>query len=262
MPESISSNTSAPTGEALAATSWIARLTRESSPPEATFASGRSGRLACEETSNSISSAPMADGCSSEFSFTAKRPPAIASFCIAAVTALPSASAPARRFAESLRASGFIPVVRRRHFLAQRLRIDGELELRQAPLQLGGLRRQLLGPHAVLAGRRMQRFDARLGVAQRLRVELDARGVIAQVANRFTRLRFGRLEQLHHGFQSVIVRRKRLQPVRHRRQLAERGALGLRQGFERGLRTAEQARAVLQPGVLGGHLLPFALAQR
>ena len=45
MPESISSNTSAPTGEAFAATSWIARLMRESSPPDATLANGRSGRL-------------------------------------------------------------------------------------------------------------------------------------------------------------------------------------------------------------------------
>lgn len=84
-----------------AATSCIARLTRESSPPEATFASGRSGRLGCEATSNATSSSPPAPGVSSGRSTAANLPPAIARPCIACVTSRPSACDALLRFADS-----------------------------------------------------------------------------------------------------------------------------------------------------------------
>ncbi|MNC90764.1 hypothetical protein D3C83_69060 [compost metagenome] len=89
------------TGEAPAHTSWIARLMRDSSPPEATFARGRSGRLGCEVTSNSTASMPAAEGSSSARRVTAKRPPFIASVCMPSVTAADSACAAVRRLAES-----------------------------------------------------------------------------------------------------------------------------------------------------------------
>jgi hypothetical protein len=105
IPESTSSNTSVATGEALAATSWMARLTRDSSPPEATLASGRSGRLGCDDTWNSMSSAPPGPASSSLFNSILKLPPAIASCCIAVVTALESDCAAVARLAESFLAA-------------------------------------------------------------------------------------------------------------------------------------------------------------
>src|SRR5687768_13489166 len=59
-----------------------------------------------------------------------------------------------------------------------------------------------------------------------------------------------------------IMAREGLEAARHRGELREARALGLRQRLERRLRAAEQARAVLQPGVLGRHLRPLALARR
>jgi hypothetical protein len=100
MPESTSSNTSVPTGDSFAATSWIARLMRDSSPPEATFASGRSGRLGCDATSNADFLGRRAPGRSSGRR-SARSAAAIARLCIACVTSRPSACAALLRFADS-----------------------------------------------------------------------------------------------------------------------------------------------------------------
>ena len=89
------------TGEDFAATSCMARLTRDSSPPDATLASERSGRLGCEATSNSTCSAPEGPGSGRSLSEMANFAPAMANCCMAAVTALPSASAAALRLALS-----------------------------------------------------------------------------------------------------------------------------------------------------------------
>ena len=83
----------------------------------------------------------------------------------------------------------------RRH----RLRVGGELELMQALFQLGKARRQFFRPQPVPARRGVQRLDARLGLAQRIRIERDARGIVAQLAHRFARLGFGRFEHLDDG---------------------------------------------------------------
>ncbi len=106
-----------------------------------------------------------------------------------------------------------------------------------------------------------RRLHARFGLAQRFRVEVDARGVVAQLAHRLAGLRFGGLKQLHHRREAGIVRGKRAQPARHSRELGEDRALGFGQRLERGLRSGEQARAVREAGVLGGHEVPLACAQ-
>jgi hypothetical protein len=101
-------------------------------------------------------------------------------------------------------------------FALQRVRVDRELQLGEAPLELGETLRQLLGAHAVLARRRVHGLDARFGFPQRRRIQVHAGGVVAQRPRRLARLRLGRLEQLYHRLQSGVVRGKRLQPARHR----------------------------------------------
>ncbi len=59
---------------------------RDSSPPEATFASGPSGCFGWLATRNSTCSLPKLAGAASFGSATSKRPPFIASSCIAWVT--------------------------------------------------------------------------------------------------------------------------------------------------------------------------------
>jgi hypothetical protein len=145
--------------------------------------------------------------------------------------------------------------------LLERLGVDCELELGQTLFELCEARAELARAHAVLARRRVQRLDARLGFAQRLRVELDARGVVAQVPHRLSRLRFGRLEQLDHGFQIRIVLIQGPQPARHGRELGQRRALGLGERLERGLGAGEEAGAVRKARMLGRDEIPLAFAQ-
>ena len=69
-------------------------------------------------------------------------------------------------------------------------------------------RRQLLGAKPVPARGGMKRVDAGFGLAQRLGIELDARGIVAQLAHRFARLGFGRFEHLYDGAQARVVFRQ------------------------------------------------------
>ena len=59
---------------------------RESSPPDATFASGRGAMPLCADTRNSTCSSPFELPSASAVNAISKLPPAIASVCIAAVT--------------------------------------------------------------------------------------------------------------------------------------------------------------------------------
>ncbi len=154
-----------------------------------------------------------------------------------------------------------VALARERHFALERLRIDRKLELGEALLERGEPLGKRLGTDAVPARGGVQGLDARLDFVQRGRVELDARGVLAQLAGRLAGLRRGGLEQLHDRAEARVVRRQRAQPARHRAELREAGALRLGKGFERGLRPGEQARAVLQPRVLGCDLIPFTLTR-
>ena len=74
---------------------------------------------------------------------------------------------------------------------------------------IGQKLRQVFRAHAVLARGGVQRLDARLDFAQRLRVQLDSRSILAQGTQRFVRLRFGRFQKLDHRFQVVVVRGER-----------------------------------------------------
>ena len=58
MPASTSSKISVGTCATWLTTVWIARLMRDSSPPEATFASGPGAMPLCADTRNSICSSP------------------------------------------------------------------------------------------------------------------------------------------------------------------------------------------------------------
>ena len=78
---------------------------RESSPPEATLASGRGVVPAWPATRNSADSTPNDCGASVATSSTSKRPPAMPSCCIVRVTAAANLGAAARRAAETRRAS-------------------------------------------------------------------------------------------------------------------------------------------------------------
>ena len=118
----------------LAATSWIARLMRDSSPPEATLRERpqRQARVR-RDLELDLLGARRRPARSSAFSATAKRPPAIASCCIAGGDRL--ATAPRRRalrFAESFFADASIAPARRRHFALQRLRIRPRARARRA----------------------------------------------------------------------------------------------------------------------------------
>ncbi|MNC85211.1 hypothetical protein D3C83_08000 [compost metagenome] len=86
IPASTSSKMSVGTRATRLVTVWIARLSRDSSPPEATFDSGCGAMPLCVETRNSTCSNPCWPGSSSGFSATAKTPPAMARVCIASAT--------------------------------------------------------------------------------------------------------------------------------------------------------------------------------
>ena len=105
MPASTSSNTMQGASSAARAATCTARLRRDSSPPEATFASGRSGwpGLAVTGIRSGRRRAARLGGASGLTS-TWKRPPAMPSVCMRVVMSLPSRAAAARRAAESLRA--------------------------------------------------------------------------------------------------------------------------------------------------------------
>src|SRR3954447_18032918 len=117
----------------------------------------------------------------------------------------------------------------------------------QAPLELRQAPRQLLRTHAMAPRRAVQRFDARFRLAQRLRVELDAGGIVAKLAYRLVRLRVGRFEHLDDRREMRIVLREMLQLRGNGAQLRERRPFGFSQGLERRLRSGEQARAMLKP---------------
>ena len=132
----------------------------------------------------------------------------------------------------------------------------------QPALELGEPRRQLLRPHAMTARRGVQRLDARLDLPQPVGIELDARGVVAQLPHCLARLRLRRFEQRHHRLQFGVVLGERAQPIGHGPQLRQRCTVRFRERFERRLRSGQQARAMLQALVLGGHVFPFAFARR
>src|SRR5438067_882276 len=124
MPWSTSSNTSVGTASCCARTTFSASMSRESSPPEATFESGRASSPTLSCTSNVTSSAPCAccvvRGCNR----AAKRPPCMPSAGSSSFTAF--ARRAAREAGDQLgRARG--PA-----------RVDRLLELaRQAPQLIG-----------------------------------------------------------------------------------------------------------------------------
>src|SRR5882672_8884245 len=106
IPASTSSKIRVGTAAALLVITWIARLMRDSSPPDATLARARGSVPGLVETRNSTSSLPVTlPSGSSERSSTSKRPPAIASSFIAALTSRPSFVAALPRSAESFPAS-------------------------------------------------------------------------------------------------------------------------------------------------------------
>ena len=93
--------------ESRAVMTWMARLIRDSSPPDATFASGRTGWPGLALTRNSIPSSPVAAGVSDSSGSTAtsKRPPSMPRVCMLSVTASPSFFAARRRPLPSFSAS-------------------------------------------------------------------------------------------------------------------------------------------------------------
>jgi len=108
----------------------------------------------------------------------------------------------------------------------------------------------------------MQRLDACLDLAQRIRIQIDARGILAQLTHRLGGLRLGGLEHLDDPVQVGVVLGQRPQTARDGAELGEGCAFGLRKSLEGGLRAGKQARAVLQALVLRRDLLPFAFARR
>ena len=234
---------------------------RDSSPPEATLASGRSGRLGMRgdlELDLLRRRAPPAPPAAR--SATAKRPPAIASSCIACGHRL--ARAPARRscaFADSFFAAASIAPARRRHLALQRLRVWP-----RAPVPRGAARSSCAsagsssGLHAVLA----RRPRAAPRCAPRPRAAPPDRD------RRARRSRAGRAPPRPPaprpirsistiGLQLRVVLRERAQPARHRGELRQAGAVGFRQRLQRRLRAREQARAVRQALVLRGERRPI-----
>jgi hypothetical protein len=108
-PASISSKISVAAASVPAAT-WLvdtamASAIRDSSPPDATFASGRGVLPACPATRNSADSRPNDWGASCGVSATSKRPPAMPSCCNACVTVFSRRGAALRRAAETRLAS-------------------------------------------------------------------------------------------------------------------------------------------------------------
>jgi len=96
--------------------------------------------------------------------------------------------------------------MRGRHFASQRVRIRRPLEFGCTRLERRHERRQLGWRNASLPSRRVQRLDARFRLAQRLRIEVEARCVVAQRARRLARLRVRRVEQFDDRFERGVVR--------------------------------------------------------
>ena len=185
-------------------TVWIASERRDSSPPEATFASGCGSMPLCAETRNSTLSSPQAVTSVAAGSATSKRPPAIARSCMAAVTWSASFFAaffrPPRAFSlpRRTRRSACSSSARRASEVAARA------QLVQPGLRGGKLLRQLLGLHAILARRAVHRVEPLFDLAQPLRIEIDPLGVAPQAVRGFLQLDARRLERVEDVLQPRI----------------------------------------------------------
>jgi hypothetical protein len=144
-----------------------------------------------------------------------------------------------------------------RDFLLQRFRACRERQVREPHTRRVGEFRQGFRAYPKAPAGRVQRLDARFGIAQRLRVELDTGSVVAQLAHRLAGLRFGGEQQLQDRREPGVVLAQGAQPGGDGGKLRQDRALGLRQRFERRLRAGEQARAVLEAPVLLGQALPL-----
>ena len=170
---------------------------RDSSPPDATRASGPSGCFACAAMRNSSASRPCAAGAASGSSAISSRPPAIASVRIAAVTRCSSSLAAKRRFARSS--------LRQR----EEVRPRPPSRVRVERVDVGSTRRaaasaasvdarssgERVGPDAVLARDVVQRGEPLVDARELGGIEVEPAAVVAQRARRFVELRLRGLEQ-------------------------------------------------------------------
>ena len=159
---------------------WIARLMRDSSPPDATLARLRGGTPGLAATWNSIVSRPYALPSASGSNATAKLPPCIASVCIAAVISRDSLSAAFLRAARQFLRRSKIVLLRGFFLLLQFGQIGIAAQFRQARHDALQCLVQLLRRDAVFARRIHHGLDALLLLAQALRVGIQALLVMAQ----------------------------------------------------------------------------------
>src|SRR5690606_4263861 len=101
------------------------------------------------------------------------------------------------------------------------------------------------------------RSDAQVDRLQALRVEVDARGVLAQRGGGFVDLDRGAVEQRDRLFERGVDRGQRAQPLNRAMQLAEQRVVAVDERLGGAARAFDERSGVRQALVLGLQRLPF-----
>ena len=104
----------------------------------------------------------------------------------------------------------------------------------------------------------MDRFQARIDLAQPLRIELDPVEVVVERVHRFLQLDAGRLHAVEHALQAGVDVDQLAQLGVQRRQLRQDRVVRFGDRRQRFLRAFEQAGGVRQAAVLVADVGPFA----
>ena len=184
---------------------------RDSSPPDATFASGRGAMPLWAETRNSICSSPCAVPSASALNAISKLPPAIASVCIAAVTFSREPLRGLLAARAQLAGGGDVCRVRFLDTLTQRFDVEAAAELSQARARAIERIRQSLRRDPEFARARMHGVETLLDLLEALGINVEPLLVVAQHVHGFLRLRLRRRDDVDDVFEARVVAEQMIQ---------------------------------------------------
>ena len=257
MPTSTSSKTSVGTFATSLVTTSMASASRDNSPPDATFAIGPSGCFGWLATRNSICSIPWLVGVASGISAASKRPPFIASACIAFVTLVSSSEAANRRFLPSSSASRFPVRLGVGGGARQQRRVGASRERGELRLGVVAQRWQCVGPDAILARDVVERREPRLDARELRRIDVELREIAAQLARRLVELDPRGLDQRDDFAQRGVVRGGCLQLRGERSEPPRERAVAFADFVFRGARRLGQRRGMRETRLHLRHRRPF-----
>ena len=234
---------------------------RDSSPPDATRASGAGRLLGMARDAELDAVEPVARRRASGSSATSKRPPAIASVCIVSVTRCASSLAWNRRFVDrSLAARAILRFgLAPRAWRAPRASAESASDARRASVSASSAGKRLR-PHAMLARDVVDRGQPVLDALQLRRIEVEPALVIAQRARGFVELDGRRLEQ-RRRLRRARDRARRAARSRCTRCASARGdrVVGLAQRRDAVARERDQLGGMREARLRRGQVAPLVL---